>query len=374
MKRLVYKFILYFNILLAVILIMSQLSIFISPAKFWPFAFLGLIYPYILAVNIAMILFWLAFRKKEFFISLIAIITGWNILTSVVQPNFKFLKKNEIKEAYTRRFRKDNKVIKVLTYNVRAFNIYNWAKHKDARDSIFRFIRQEDPDIICFQEYYTQEKGLFAASRLYKSLKSTPYRHVYYTITDNKNSSYGMATFSSYPIVGKGIIQFENTFNIAIYTDINFNGDTLRIFNNHLQSIHLNSRNYIFLDSLRLRYNEQQLDEIMDISHRLKDAFVKRSQQADMISEKISVSPYPVIICGDFNDTPVSYTYKKIKTGLSDSFIEAGSGIGNTYSGITPALRIDYILHHPGMTALCTERVRLRLSDHYPLITYLKLE
>src|SRR4030042_1993229 len=155
---------------------------------------------------------------------------------------------------------------------------------------------------------------------------------------------------------------------------INFNGDTLRIFNNHLQSIHLNSQNYIFLDSLRLRYNEQQLDEIMDISHRLKDAFVKRSQQADMISEKISASPYPVIICGDFNDTPVSYTYKKIKTGLSDSFIEAGSGIGNTYSGITPALRIDYILHNPGMTALCTERVRLRLSDHYPLITYLKLE
>lgn len=374
MKRLVYKIILYFNILLAIVLILSQFSIFVSPAKFWPFAFLGLIYPYLLAANIAMILFWIAFRKKELFISLIAIITGWNILTSVIQPNFKFLKKKETRENYTRSFREENKIIKVLTYNVRAFNIYGWTQPKNAKDSIFRFIQQEDPDIICFQEYFTQEKGLFAASRLYKSLKNTPHRHIYYTMGDNMNSNYGIATFSSYPVVGKGIIRFENTFNIAMYTDININGDTLRIFNNHLQSIHLNARNYIFIDSLKLRYSDQQLDEILDISHRLKDAFVKRSKQADLIAGKIAESPYPVIVCGDFNDTPVSYAYKKIKTGLSDSFTEAGSGIGNTYSGISPSFRIDYILHHPVMNALYTERVRLRLSDHYPLITYLKLE
>jgi endonuclease/exonuclease/phosphatase (EEP) superfamily protein YafD len=374
LKRLVYKLILYFNILLAAVLIMSQLSIFISPAKFWPFAFLGLIYPYLLAANIAIILFWLVFKKKEFLISLVAIITGWNILTSVVQPNFRFLKKKETRETYTRSYRENNNMIKVITYNVRAFNIYGWTQPRDARDSIFRFIQQEDPDIICFQEYYTQEKGLFAASRLYKSLKNTPHRHIHYTMGDHINSHYGIATFSSYPIVGKGIIPFENTFNIAIYTDICINDDTLRIFNNHLQSIHLNARNYIFIDSLRLRYNDQQLDEILDISSRLKDAFIKRSQQADILSEKISESPYPVIICGDFNDTPVSYTYKKIKSGLSDSFTEAGSGIGNTYSGITPSFRIDYILHHRVMNAIYTERVRLRLSDHYPLITYLKLD
>jgi len=374
LKRLVYKFIFYFNIILFIITIISQVSIYISPAKFWPFAFFGLVYPYLLAANIVMVAFWLLFRKKEFLISLIAIITGWNILTSVFQPNFSFLKKNEIREKYTRSYREENKIIKVLTYNVRAFNIYKWEKYKDARDSIFRFIRQEDPDIICFQEYYTQEKGLFAASRLYKSLKNTPFRHVNYTLGDNTNSHYGVATFSSYPVVGKGVIRFENTYNAAIYTDININGDTVRIFNNHLQSVHLNSQNYTFIDSLSLRYSDQQLDEILDISHRLKDAFVKRSKQADLLSEKITESPYPVIVCGDFNDTPVSYAYRKIRSGLSDSFIEAGWGIGNTYPGITPSLRIDFILHHPGMNALYTERTRLKLSDHYPLITYLKLE
>lgn len=374
MKRLVYRFVLYFNILLAVLLALSHFSVFINPEKIWHFAFLGLAYPYLLVANILLIIFWLIFWKKEFLISLIAIITGWNILASTVQLNFKFLKEKEVKEKYTRNYRIDNQTIKVLTYNVRAFNIYNWARFKGAKDSILKFINDEDPDIICFQEYFTQEKGVFSTSNLYKSLKNTPYRHVYYTIGENQKSNYGIATFSSYPVVGKGVIRFENSFNISIYTDINFNGDTLRIFNNHLQSIHLDVKNYAFLDSLKLKYNEQQLNEILDISYRLKDAFIRRAQQADMISEKISESPYPVIICGDFNDTPVSYTYKKIKSSLSDSFMEAGSGIGNTYTGIFPSFRIDYILHQTNMTALYTERVRLKLSDHYPVLTYLRFD
>jgi len=374
LKRLVYRIVLYFNILLAIVLILSHVSVFISPEKIWHFAFLGLVYPYLLATNILLIIFWLTFRKKEFLISLIAIITGWNVLTSIIQLNFKFLKEKEIKEKYVRDYREDNRTIKILTYNVRAFNIYSWARFKGAKDSILRFINEEDPDIICFQEYYTQEKGGFSTSGLYKALKNTPYRHVYYTIGEGQNSNYGIATFSSYPIVGKGISRYENTFNISIYTDVNINGDTIRIFNNHLQSVHLNVRNYSFLDSLSLRYSDQQLNEILDISHRLKNAFVKRAQQADILSEKISESPYPVIICGDFNDTPVSYTYKKIKSSLSDSFIEAGYGIGSTYSGIFPTFRIDYILHQSDMTAIYTERVRLKLSDHYPLLTYLRFD
>jgi len=374
LKRLVYKFILYFNILLALTIILSQLSVFVSPAKIWPLAFLGLVYPYLLAANILMIIFWLLFRKKEFLISLIAILTGWNILKSVVQPNFRFLKKEESREKYSRSYREKNNIIKVMTFNVRAFNTYKDGKNKYARDSIFRFIQLEDPDIICFQEYYSQEKGIFAASRLYKSLKNTPFRHINSSIDNKSGSDYGIATFSSYPIVGKGIIHFDNTINAAIYTDIKINKDTFRIFNDHLQSVNLKANNFSFLDSLGLRYNEQQIEEILDISHRLKNAFVRRSKQADLISGKIAASTHPVIVCGDFNDTPVSYTYKKIRSRLSDSFIEAGWGLGNTYQGISPLLRIDFILHNPAMKAVYTERIHLKLSDHYPLITYLKFE
>ena len=346
----------------------------VNPQKIWQIAFLGLAYPYLLLANSAMILYWLILKKKEFLVSFIAIISGWNILTSVIQLNFNFTRKARFSQTYNRSFRADNQTLKVLTYNVRAFNLYNWINFTEAKDSIFRFIISEDPDIICFQEYYSQELGPFTSADLYRLLASTPYRHIHYTIGENRNARYGIATFSTYPIVGSGVIRFDNTINVAIYTDINFKGDTLRIFNNHLQSIHLNKRNYAFIDSLRLRYTDQQLQDFLDISFRLKDAYIKRAEQAEIISGHIAGSPYQVIVCGDFNDTPVSFTYKKMKPGLSDSFVEAGSGLGNTYSGTFPSFRIDYILHSPEINSLYTYRIRLKLSDHYPLVSYLKVE
>jgi endonuclease/exonuclease/phosphatase family metal-dependent hydrolase len=373
-KRVINRFILFFNILLAVLLVSSHLAVIVDPQKVWQFAFLGLVYPYLLLANALMILYWLILKRKEFLVSFIAIISGWNILTSVIQPNLRFTKEDQISKTNTRSFRRDNQMLKVLTYNVRAFNLYNWVNFMEAKDSILRYIIHEDPDIICFQEYYSRERGSFTSADLYRLLNHTPYRHIHYTIGENSNSRYGIATFSSYPIVGSGVIRFDNTINVTIYTDIDFNGDTIRIFNNHLQSIHLNKRNYAFIDSLRLRYSDQQLKDFLDISIRLKDAYIKRAEQAEIISGHIVNSPYRVIVCGDFNDTPVSFTYKKMKRGLSDSFIEAGSGTGNTYAGSFPSFRIDFILHSPGLTALYTHRTRLRLSDHYPLLTYLRIE
>ena len=374
MKRIIRRSVFFFNIVLAILLLLSYLAVFINPRQIWQIAFMGLAYPYLLLVNAGMTIFWLILKKKEFLISFISIIAGWNILTSVIQLNFRFTKDKQFSETYDRSARMNNQTLKILTYNVRAFNLYNWTNDDRARDSIFRFIILEDPDIICFQEYYTQEYGTFTSSDLYELLKNTPYRHIHYTIGENRNSRYGIATFSAFPIIGNGTISFNNTVNITIYTDIDFMGDTLRIFNNHLQSIHLNKRNYAFIDSLRLRYSDQQLQEILDISFRLKDAYIKRAEQAEILSEHIASSPYRVIVCGDFNDTPVSYTYKKIKSGLFDSFVEAGSGIGNTYSGRLPSFRIDYILHSPEFTALHTHRIRLKLSDHYPVFTYLRID
>ena len=373
MRRLIYKFVLYVNIFLVILLLLSYLAVFISPEKNWPVAFLGLAYPYLLFANIIMMFFWLLYRKKAFFLSLIIIILGWSILTSYIQINFKFLNKKEMRQMLTREDRSNKNTLKVLTYNVRAFNQYNWAQNIQAKDSIFKFLIRENPDVICFQEYFAQDVGLFTVRDLYKLLEQTPYKHVYYTIGEQSNYHYGIATFSSYPITGKGIIRFENTVNTCIHTDIAFHDDTIRIFNNHLQSIYFNASNYTFFDSLGTRYTEQQLNEILDISYRLKDAFIKRAGQADIISAQISKSPYPVIVCGDFNDTPSSYTYRKMKKGLSDSFVQSGSGIGNTYSGSFPSFRIDYIFHSPEMESLYNETVKIPLSDHFPVISYLQL-
>jgi endonuclease/exonuclease/phosphatase (EEP) superfamily protein YafD len=128
------------------------------------------------------------------------------------------------------------------------------------------------------------------------------------------------------------------------------------------------------MDSLKLRYDDQQMADIKDISFRLRDAFIKRAAQADIIAAHISGCSHPVIICGDFNDTPVSYTYRTIRDGLMDAFSESGWGLGRTYNGKFPSFRIDYILYGGSIDALFFTREKIKLSDHFPIISYLKVK
>jgi endonuclease/exonuclease/phosphatase (EEP) superfamily protein YafD len=150
--------------------------------------------------------------------------------------------------------------------------------------------------------------------------------------------------------------------------------DTIRVYNNHLQSIYFNSANYSFLDSLKIRYNNDQLEEIRDISFRLRYAFMKRAEQADLIAAHIANCPYRVIVCGDFNDTPVSYVYYRLNDGMVDSFTRAGWGTGRTYIGKFPSFRIDYILHSEEFESLFFTRKKVRVSDHFPIISYLQIK
>ena len=97
--------------------------------------------------------------------------------------------------------------------------------------------------------------------------------------------------------------------------------------------------------------------------------YVQRAYQVDMLSEHIESSNYPVIVCGDFNDTPVSYTYRKLKSGLKDAFITAGTGLGTTYRGLVPYMRIDYIMHSGEFRAKHFQIRKVEWSDHYPVVT-----
>jgi endonuclease/exonuclease/phosphatase family metal-dependent hydrolase len=361
------------NILAAATLMLSYLSVYISPARFWIFAFLGLSYPYLLLLNILFCLFWLFYRKREFLLSLIAILIGWKTLANHIRIH-PFPDKERDQVSHTgRQERMEQDMIKVLSFNVHDFNLYNWNRNPASLNAIINFIKDEDPDIICLQEYFAERYGKVTMEDMYRALDKTPYRYIYYTFGEKANGRYGIATFSSFPITGKGAVRFENTLNVCIFTDIAVGKDTLRIYNNHLQSIYLDKRNYLLLDSIRFKYNEQQINELKDISFRLKNAFVKRARQADKISGHIKDSPYPVIICGDFNDTPSSYTYHRIRNGYADSFVSAGSGLGNTYAGKFPSFRIDYILHDREIQSLYFKRIRIGLSDHYPVISILKL-
>jgi len=341
-----------------IFLLLSYLSKYVSPEKFWPVAFFGLAFPVLVVINIIFVMFWIIKKKWYFLISLLALVIGIKNLNAYFKLPFgKIENLKPPQEANS---------FKVLSYNVRLFNLYQW-ENAETESMIFNFLENENPSVICFQEFYTREEGIFTKEDLFERLSSTPYKHIKYHSGSAKRN-YGMATFSAYPIINMGNIVFGNSANISIFTDIVIHHDTIRIYNVHLQSIKLNSENYTLLDSLKqLNYSEKHVSEIKDISYRLHEAFIRRAKQVDVISEHVKSSPHPVIVCGDFNDTPVSYAYRKMSRNLVDAFVESGTGFGNTYSGNFPSFRIDYILHSPELFSIAFERNKIRLSDHYPI-------
>lgn len=312
--------------------------------------------------------FWIFLRKNLALISLITILLGWGFLNDFFQLSLS-RKESTHRENDTILAKKPSEKLPVgfLSYNVRLFNYYNWLEDTEARDKIFSLISEKEPAILCLQEIYSTESGSIPQLSIDSSQANSRFSHFAYTTGKILKGKYGIATFTAFPIINRGEIRFSGTTNLSIYTDIVVYSDTIRIFNNHLQSIRLKKKNYDFIEMLNPGNEEEAMDEILDISSRLKYAFIKRAQQADILSRNILNSPYPVIVCGDFNDTPVSYTYRKIRGKLKDAFIESGRGFGNTYWGKFPSYRIDYILYSKDITSAKFETIKVNYSDHFPV-------
>ncbi len=344
------------NILLALLLVISYLSAYISPVKAWIFAFAGLLYPYILLVNILFVIFWAVFRKWLFLISFIIIISGWGSLIKLFQ--FK-VRKNPVEI--------NGESFRLVSYNVRLFNYYKWEKDPSIQQKIFEFINNQKPSVVCFQEFFTLPEGEISLPAIKKALKGLPWSTIQYTHVIKSKFNFGLATFSNFPIVNQGVIKFENSLNGSIFSDIVIKKDTVRIYNCHLQSIKLRRDYYKVLDNFIFKYNDEHLNEVKDMSIRLKNAFIQRAIQADQLAEHIYTSPYPVIICGDFNDTPYSYSYHRLRKGLKDAFVQSGSGIGSTYRENMAPVRIDYIFHSPSLSSFNYGSIKNNWSDHFPV-------
>lgn len=342
-----------FSIFCALSLLLCFLSVYISPARFWLLAYFGLSFQFLLIINILLLVIWvIKHRKKLIILHIIAFVPSIFFVGYFFKP---FGSKNNIEPD------KDN--IKVLSYNVQGFKIP--FQHNTTQEQIADFINNENADIVCLQEFYTNEK---VTEKLFKFLLSKyKYHSVFYSVKKNKYS-YGVATFSRYPVKMMLEIPFENSANAAMYTDIEINGEIIRVYNVHLQSIRLNLP--------KLLSGKNRIGEIEEASSRLKTAFIKRAGQVDIVSKHIEVSPYPVIVCGDFNDMPISYTYKKIKGNKADSFCEAGKGIPSTYRlSFVPSFRIDYILHDKIMKSKSyTVYSNIDYSDHYPISSIINIE
>jgi endonuclease/exonuclease/phosphatase family metal-dependent hydrolase len=344
------------NVMFALALLLSYLAVHINPGDFALPAFFGLAYPYILLINIILIIIWTALLRFEALISACIIVLGFNHLTNYIQIG----KKNGNKDS----------TFSVMSYNLRLFNFFE-EKDANSEQKVLEFLSAKQPDILCLQEFYITGTPSRKEAEFKKVLGSNYNTHIK-TMGSGKNRYYGIVTFSKFPIAAKGEIIHPKSSSLSIFTDVVIENDTFRIFNNHLQSFRLKSIERSFIEEITYPDDKETVNELRKISGSLKQGFVKRAHQSQLVKAQINQSPYPVIVAGDFNDTPVSYSYRKIRSGLNDSFVSSGYGAGFTYKGNYPPNRIDYILYDNSLESRYFEIIKVKYSDHYPIVAYFR--
>lgn len=360
--------ILILNVIASACLVLSILANYISPEMFWEPALFGLAFPYIFFVNLIFVFYWALRMRWLILISFIPALLSFTNIANTVQINL-----------FVKEIPADEKDIHVISYNVRLFDLYNWTDNLKSRGEIFQMLAGESPDILCIQEFFTSpSRGFNNTDSLAKALAQNKagkkYAYNFEIAKKLREDDYfGAATFTSYPIVGKGKLIFDTVSqNICTWTDLLIDADTVRVFNIHLQSIRFANEDYKFIKQIGTDKEQEELTGTLKILKRLKRGFVKRSRQSDIVHEYIKESPYPVILCGDFNDPPTSYTYTKISKNLMDAFKETGWGFAKTYAGSFPSFRIDFILHDKQFRASGYRTIKKVLSDHYPISCVLK--
>lgn len=352
------------NIVLVFTLLFSYMASVVPPDRFWPLVFFGLAYPAILLLNLVFVVYWLLRLRVWFLLSLIAILAG----VGHIQAYIKLSGNSDL--TY------DTGKLKVMSFNVRYFDRYKWVydENERTRDEILQLIHDEAPDIICFQEFYTDRTASFNMVNALARNNGYPHYHTHFALVKSRSRSYGTATFSRFPVIARDVFRFTNNIhNFAIITDVVVEQDTFRIFNVHFESIRLSQEDRLFINDLTQHFSDQEIvrSQYRQIFQKLRFASGLRASQSREIRQLVEDSPYPVILCTDLNDTPSSYAYRQLTANLSDAFVQSGAGLGNTYIGFLPAFRIDYILHDPFFESRSYRTINKKLSDHYPVVTYL---
>jgi len=357
------RFLVWLNLLAAVFLLTTQIAPAISPEDWWFFELIANSYPFAVLVNILFLVIWGIKRHRFFFISASILLTGYDKLGRLYQPGW--LPVDTVAPVNS---------VKVISYNVRLFDLYNWTGNLKTRNKIFDFLSIERPDILCLQEYYSSDKGDFENNNAIRRLTKLPYSTIKYGITLRKTDHWGMATFSRFPIINEGTVFYEaGKSNFGIYSDLVIGNDTVRVYNVHLQSNHFKSKDYQLIANAEGLSNDSLIEGTRSILGRIKRAVIRRSRQVNELRAHMDECRYPILLCGDFNDPPFSYAYQTLSQKMEDAFEEKGEGFGNTYFGFPIKFRIDYLLHSPEWKTHSFVTGEQRLSDHYPVISRLSL-
>ncbi|MCB9071299.1 MAG: endonuclease/exonuclease/phosphatase family protein [Prevotellaceae bacterium] len=343
------------NLFFVLLYLCGLLSSVIPADKFVWFSYLGLAFPLLILIQIGFIIFWITRKKWLFLISLGVLIISYPAVNRAF--TFPFHSKQPIIEG--------KPVVKLLTYNVAIF-----GGEKEFKN-IMHVIDETDADIVCLQEFgcYMNHNLLTQHQIVSAFRKRYPYRHLWYK-NQRDNVSWGVATFSKYPIVHKEKIEYTSDYNVSVYSDIVIDTDTVRIFNNHLESNKFTIRDLKHYKSLSEDFSHKKFWSITEhMSYKLGAAYQVRAQQARAVRDSIAKSPYPVVVCGDFNDVPQSYAYRTISKGLCDIQTSTSWGYNYTFHSNGMFVDIDHVLvSKEAITPLRYSVIHKAYSDHYPVL------
>ena len=353
------------NFVAVLFMLLTLIGTKVSPDTFIFPSYFALFYPFILILNIGFVIFWLLARKWFFLLSLSL------LLFSSAEINETFpvhLGKNSSVSS-------SNKTIHLLTYNTMACGML--VKHTRKKpNKVIQYILDSNADIVCLQEFtVSTKKEYLTHADMMRIFRKYPYKHIQYK-QKNVLGWGGVATFSMFPIVNKQRIYYPSGFNISIFSDIQVDGKTIRVVNNHLESNKITENDKKLTIKLKEDFDTEKLSGLtMHFTRKLGSAYKMRAAQADEVAKVIAASPYKVIVCGDFNDVPASYAYTTVKGKLNDAFEETGTGLGWTFNDRFYHFRIDYVLYDS--TAFTPVKYlvdKVNYSDHYPVLCQLKMK
>lgn len=359
------------NIVLSTLFLLACCNAFLPPQEWWFVALLGLAFPFLLILIAGFCLFWIFFRSKWIILPILSLVVGYTNIRALV--GFHYGKENK-KE-------KPDGALRVMTWNVTWFDeqLKIDKSRVPYRQKMMEFIGDQQPDVICFQEYFEPHSKRYPYNNRSDLIKmGYQYSLVVNDYTGWKNSWHtGVAIFSKYPIVDSIHIRYlgplsSRAAESLIGTDIDFHGKRIRVYTTHLQSVLFKVKDYHNIEIIKSA-SDSMLEASKSVALKLAQGYKFRGQQVGIVRGQLDSSPYPEIICGDFNDVPNSYTYFKIRGDRKDAFTQAGKGIGRTFSNIAPTLRIDYIMTDRRFDVEQYFRYFVPYSEHYPVIADLTL-
>ncbi|MDH6304969.1 endonuclease/exonuclease/phosphatase family metal-dependent hydrolase [Parabacteroides sp. PF5-5] len=357
-KSIIQYFFVIANVLAALLLIVSAYSDYVSPNRSLFFSYIGLIFPFICLMNACFLVYWIILHQWKFLlIGVIAFVVCWKPVRSYFPLH---IKSKPVPE---------EGVIKVLTYNVMGFAYKDHTKEEP--NEIVRYIINSEADIVCLQECHIN-KSKITEKKLNNALGMYPY----HSFVPLQSKNWGLAVYSKFPILKSRKIEYGSEYNGSAVHELDINGKSMTLINNHLESFKLTMDDKTRYSDFIKGVGPETFDELKGtIQRKLGPAFLIRAKQARIIADEIqrAKSDY-LLVCGDFNDTPVSYAHRKIQGSLLDAFAESGRGLGVTYNQNFFWFRIDHILYSANMQAINCRVGHVKYSDHYPVYCYLKLE